>query len=359
MSFLISARASKRFALALSAMLVAGFASAQETDEQLEEIVVTGHRASMLNSIRAKRDADSVIDAISAVDIGKFPDTNLAESLQRVTGVQIARDGSEGNFVSIRGMDPNFTRVTINGQAGAPADARTGFNFSLLGSEMASRLEVIKSVTAFHEEGGLGGTVNIRTRRALDYNSLKLAASLKGSYESLSEEKDPAVSILFANQFNDGKFGILLGGKYSNREYRVDELEIRGWHLLDVDGDGEENDYVLGRTRPRSKLQDAERNDLNASLQYRPNGNLELYADFTYGVFDRETIMHTNEHDFSDASRANRIESYTLVPDDDGSGLNTVVAATFVPRRGDLELRNDWDRWIRKTQTGVVGGDLE
>ncbi len=356
MSFLISARASKRFALALSAVLVAGFASAQETDEQLEEIVVTGHRASMLSSILAKRVADSVIDVITAEDIGKFPDTNLAESLQRVTGVQIARDGSEGNFVSIRGMDPNFTRVTINGQAGAPADARTGFNFSLLGSEMASRLEVIKSVTAFHEEGGLGGTINIRTRRALDYKRMKLAGSVKSSYESSSEAYDPSSNFLFANQFNDGKFGILLGGKFSNRRYRVDELEIRGWHLLDLDGDGEATDYVLGRTRPRSKLQEAKRYDLNASLQYRPNSDLELYFDFTSGIFDRETIMHTFEYDFSDGSRANRVDSFTLSPNDDGSGLNTVDSATFVLRRGDLRTRNDWDRWIRTTQTSVVGG---
>jgi iron complex outermembrane receptor protein len=108
---------------------VADQSATDDNEMTLEEVVVTGVRGAVLSAIVAKRDADSVIDAINAEDIGKFPDTNLAESLQRITGVQIARDGAEGTQISIRGMDPTFTRVTINGQAGGTSDPDQGLTF--------------------------------------------------------------------------------------------------------------------------------------------------------------------------------------------------------------------------------------
>lgn len=340
-----------------TSMIMPAMAHAQDDADAVEEIVVTGIRGSMISSIAAKRDAKSVMDVINAEDIGKFPDTNLAESLQRISGVQIARDGSEGTAISIRGMDPDFTRVTINGQAGAPADSRGGFNFSLFGSEMAASIEVIKSVTAGHEEGGMGGTVNIKTRRALDFKDMKLAASARMSYEDFSEKTDPYVTFLAANQFADGKFGVLLSGKYSKRRYRQDYMEIRGWHLLDLDGDGEDTDMAMGRTRNLSRFRDAEQYDVNASFQFRPTDALELYADLTYANKAHDQQDNQLEYDFSDAAgRESNFESYTL--SDNGDGFNTVDSATFKAskKKGDLAIRDQATHESRESLTAVAGG---
>src|SRR5215471_4489955 len=137
----------------------------------LEEVVVSGVRRSLENAINTKRDADVVVDAISAEDIGKFPTENVAESLQRVTGVQISRFRGEGQNVTIRGLPTDFTLVELNGHTLANALGPSGsnisrsFDFTILPSEFVSKVEVFKSPSADMEEGGLAGTVIARTVR--------------------------------------------------------------------------------------------------------------------------------------------------------------------------------------------------
>tara|TARA_B100000809_G_scaffold19840_2_gene17456 strand:+ start:27 stop:2906 length:2880 start_codon:yes stop_codon:yes gene_type:complete len=328
-----------------------------EKKDQIEIIEVTGLRASILSAITAKRDADSVMDTINASDIGKFPDTNLAESLQRVTGVQIASDGAEGAQISIRGLDPTFTRVTVNGQAAGTSDPRAGFNFSGLGSEMALSLEVIKSVTAAHEEGGMGGTVNVKTRRPLSFDKPKLQVGAKATYEEFSEQTDPYISFLGANQFFDNKFGVLVSGKYSTRNYREDFLDVSTWNLIDVDGDGVDTDLGMGRMRQRSRDRESEKYDLTTTFQYRPTENSEYYFDVTYGVHDRGVSRDQYiEYDFNKASnKESNYESYTLIPN--GNDFNTITAATFKNNTADLSLKDQSDSWDRTSLTSVLGGN--
>jgi iron complex outermembrane receptor protein len=151
------------------------------------DIIVSGIRQSLANALNTKRNSDQVVDAISAEDVGKFPDKNVGEALQRITGVQIQRAGGEGSAVSIRGVDPGLIRVEINGQstlstaAGPAAGSATNpaVEFRDIPAEFISRLEVVKSASADMTEGGLGGTVRIITRRPFDKKPY-LAGSVQG-----------------------------------------------------------------------------------------------------------------------------------------------------------------------------------
>ena len=155
------------------------FAEGEDDEELIEEVVVTGIRGSLRQSIDMKRDADNVMDALVAEDIGKFPDQNLAESLQRISGVAIDRMRGEGALVSIRGLGPQFTRVLVNGRgalsggtqafAGGTGDhsQQRTFRFESMQAELVQAVEVYKSAQANLMEGGMGGTLNIRTRPPL------------------------------------------------------------------------------------------------------------------------------------------------------------------------------------------------
>ena len=171
-------------AIALSACFVSATSvAAQESTESENEIIVTGVRASLDRSIDLKRNSSGVVDGISAEDIGKFPDTNLAESLQRITGVSIDRVNGEGSKVTVRGFGPGYNLVTLNGRALPTASIASvgqdqngdfvsgttrSFEFSNIASEGVSRLEVYKTARASITSGGIGAAINIVTRRPLD-----------------------------------------------------------------------------------------------------------------------------------------------------------------------------------------------
>ncbi len=152
--------------LAFAIGSITGSLYAQDTNEEasvLEEVVVTGMRASLQDALATKRDADQIMDAISAEDIGKFPDENIGEALQRIPGVSLDREAGEGKGVSIRGLGAGLSQVTINGQVMASTEGSREFNYSVLDSAMVSALEVWKSPVASQVEGSVGGTVNIVT----------------------------------------------------------------------------------------------------------------------------------------------------------------------------------------------------
>lgn len=172
---------------------------AGQDDATSADIVVTGIRASLASAINQKRQADSIVDTIAAEDIGAFPDTNIAESLQRVTGIQIARNRGEGQSISIRGLEPKFARVLLNGDGvtslspsgintvGTAGQSRT-FDFTILAPDFISALEVYKSPTADLDEGGMAGTVNIKTIRPLDLKSRRLNVNIQGSKNSYADQ---------------------------------------------------------------------------------------------------------------------------------------------------------------------------
>lgn len=224
----------------LTFYLGASAVSAQESQDpsagKLEEVIVTGYRESLEVSLDAKRESVNFTDSITAEDVGKLPDNNLAEALQRVPGVQISRTNGEGQQLSLRGMGPSFTRVLLDGMPISAASEGSvdqqannrEFDFDLLPSEIFSNLQVSKTPRASVVEGGLSGTVDLRTPRPFDYRDFKARYQLQGAYSSSSEEIDPRASLLISNNWND-KFGALITFSMSERTYRTDGWSSQGW----------------------------------------------------------------------------------------------------------------------------------
>ncbi|WP_095012672.1 TonB-dependent receptor [Tsuneonella mangrovi] len=191
-------------------------------------IVVSGIRASLRESMNIKRDAVGVVDAISAEDIGKFPDTNLAESLQRITGVSIDRSSGEGSKVTVRGFGPEFNLVLLNGRQMpasslgdcCSAPASRSFDFANLASEGVAAVEVYKSGRASLPTGGIGSVINIITPRPLDNEGMhgSLSAKLTVDHTFSGTKPTPEFSGIFSDTFADGKVGILVDGNYSKRK---------------------------------------------------------------------------------------------------------------------------------------------
>lgn len=200
----------------------------QLSSESLETIVVTGSfRDSLEKAIDIKRATVGQTDTILAEDIGKFPDLNLAESLQRIPGVSIARDAGEGRQISVRGLGPDFTRVRINGLEALTTTGGTdssggsnrgrGFDFNIFASELFNQITVHKTAAAELEEGSLGATVDLRTARPFDYGGFTAVASAQGSYSDLSETADPRAAAMISNIFADGALGALFSVAYTKR----------------------------------------------------------------------------------------------------------------------------------------------
>jgi TonB-dependent receptor len=206
---------------------------AQQTPETADEgeIVVQGFRASLNTALNQKREETAAVDSIVSEDIGKFPDSNLAESMQRVPGVALSRgDGGEGRNISVRGLGAAFTRVRINGMEGT---AQTGssdiygagnsgrsFDFSVFPTEIFSSLAVRKTTSADVEEGSLGATVDLKAPKPLDFDKdFVLSATARGVYNTISKKVDPRASLLVSKKLGDS-WGILASVAYQSRNIR-------------------------------------------------------------------------------------------------------------------------------------------
>ncbi|WDF73961.1 TonB-dependent receptor [Novosphingobium sp. KACC 22771] len=216
--------------LATGAQAQSTTAAPAKGDEQA--IVVTGFRTSLAAALNEKRASAAAIDTIKAEDVGKFPDSNLAESMQRVPGIALARgDGGEGKNISVRGLGPGFTRVRLNGMEGT---AQTGssdiygagntgrsFDFNVFPTEIFSELAVRKTPSADVEEGSLGATVDLKAPHPLDFKKSFVATiSAKGVWNEVSKKLDPRVSVLLSKQNEEGTFGVLATASYSHRNIR-------------------------------------------------------------------------------------------------------------------------------------------
>lgn len=199
-----------------------------EADDQ--EIIVTGFRESLGAALNVKRQSVAAVDAIVAEDIAKFPDQNLAESLQRIPGITIQRDGGEGRAITVRGLGAQFTRVRVNGLEtvatstdGASANRDRAFDFNVFASELFSSLVVHKTAEASLDEGSLGAVVDLNTGNPLAGKSgLHGALSLQGSYNDLSKNVGPRAAGLISWRNDAGTFGASVSAAYS----KLDTLEL-------------------------------------------------------------------------------------------------------------------------------------
>jgi len=278
----------------------------------LEEIVVTGTRAALIASRDRKQDATIVQDSIVAEDLGRFPDANVADSLSHITGVTVQRThGGEGQYVSLRGLGPEFSIVTLNGRLMATDGDGREFAFDVLPSEVISGADVYKSARADHLEGGIGGTVNLRSARLLDDPGQHLSLSAEGSYNDLSEDEGYKLSGVFANTFADDRMGVLLTAVYQDSKERSDGVEE--FYInpdspgeFDADGDGtispDESDLLgLCCVSFGSRIQDKKRAGITGTFQWQVSDTFEMTLDGLYTRLNAPTVGYHQSYYVEDA----------------------------------------------------------
>ncbi|GFE80513.1 TonB-dependent receptor [Steroidobacter agaridevorans] len=293
-----------RLASAASAVMfgVAGGPAAAQSaaaPQDLEEVVVTGIRSSLRQAMEIKRDSDQIVDSIASESLGKFPDTNIAESLQRITGVSIDRSGGEGQGVTVRGFGPEFNTVLLNGRRLASDTGARSFNFDVLPAELISRVDVYKSATALLQEGGIGSAILLHTPRPLELGEFKSILSAKALYEDLSENTTPEVFGMISDTFADGRIGLLVSASYQKRENRSERILTDGYLTaprddlkliasdLAAQGYSADDQFFIPQNLNVSPVdEDRERVNVNATFQYQIADNVRLTVDGMYDKFN-------------------------------------------------------------------------
>ena len=375
----------------LVAMLAASSASAQEINAAVEhssakpktangtpqtdvknqdtsaagEIVVTGFRAALTSAQQTKRASDSIVDVVMSEDVGKMPDNNGGEVLARLPGVQITRNNDEADSVLIRGL-PNVT-TTYNNRELFSTDDRQ-LHWQDFPASIAAGYAVYKSGTADLIEPGLGGLINIISRKPFDIKDVNIAGEIKGNYNDQSKSLDPAGNILITKTWNTsiGEIGALLGASYIRTNYRnalrydgasvitpstgndtVTTPGVGDFHFPDYIG----NFYSIGkRVRP----------SVNGMLQWRPAPNLEIYAEGLWSAY-RGTVGNDS---FGMSLRDGTLSNVVLVPDQDSKaaslthsgGNSPSIERQAMKDRTDLYQGAGGFKWT--SGRAVLSGDI-
>lgn len=352
-----------------------------------DDIVVTGVRASLDRAIDIKRNSAGVVDAISAEDIGKFPDTNLAESLQRITGVSITRANGEGSQVAVRGFSGGFNLVTLNGRqlASTNIDLSTGnafatgtgrsFDFQNLASEGVSTLEVYKTGRANIPSGGLGAAINIVTRRPLDAREDGFSGSIgaKALYDASVEKAEadlsrinPEVSGLLNWKNTDETFGVSVFGSYQLRESASAQSNPNYWNIVPLaDFLNTAGAYIRPTTtitnRPttpfvqipndsRYQFSENRRERLNgqAVLQFKPTETLEITVD---GLYARNKLSDERSEQTNWFQRP-----FNSVTFDDNDRMQTAI---LLAEAIQADKGYEQQRFATKTELYSFGGNVK
>jgi TonB-dependent receptor len=256
----------------------------------IEEVVITGLRASLEKSLELKKDSAVVQDSISALELGRFPDADVADSLSHLPGITISRTtGGEGLRINVQGLGPEYNLVTLNNRILATDDDGRELAFDVLPSEVISGADVLKSAQASALEGSIGGTVNLRTASAFDKPGLHGGAHAEGDYNSMSHLHGSKFSAFFTNTNTDETMGLLLAAVHSETNTRTDSLNaytqnIYGPTTFPFDGSG--NAVPLAATPCcitfGSIFDKKQRDALSGSFEWRPNAKFSLVADGLY-----------------------------------------------------------------------------
>jgi iron complex outermembrane receptor protein len=315
--------------LAISSLSAAHSFAQDAQKSEIEELVVTGYRGSLLKSLDEKRNSINAKETIMAEDIGKFPDLNIAESIQRIPGVAISREGGEGRNITLRGFSPSFTRTTLNGMevpagsdsGGVTINAGRAFDFHVFASELFNRVDIQKSTTASMEEGGIAGTVDLYSAKPFDFKGFKVATSLQNSYNDLSEKSDPRLAFMMSNTFAEDTLGALISVAYSERTVRQEGYGTVRWTTPVatnniypasatpvINGAIAENDCELDGSSvaainclwaprlPRADYfgNDQERLGVTASFQYRPSDTAEITLDILHSELSNTRVNYNS-----------------------------------------------------------------
>jgi len=342
-------------------------------------VVVTGIRASLQSTMNLKRNSDGIVDGIVADDIGKFPDTNLAESLQRISGVSIDRTRGEGANVTVRGVGPDLNMVLLNGRQMPTANlgdqAGRAFDFSNLASESVSQIQVYKSARADTPPGGIGATINIMTARPLDLGN-QVSVGAKAVYDKSNDNLPdadkakrsytPEVSGIYSHVFGNGMFGVAVSGSYQERNLGVNQAAVtNGWlgpfrrgdtgsgaipqpgtpAYAAVTNPPGANDLYLTPQNISYFMRGSQRQRTNGqlTLQFRPNKDFTTTLDYTYS----QNKIQTKYHELSAWFNHDTSVQANGVP---------VQASVFTP--GPVATPIFYEERVRNQDIAMNGGDF-
>lgn len=276
--------------LAVTPALAQEPAGGNAADPPSEEIIVTGIRASLEQAADIKRDAPQVMDVITAEDVGKLPDSNVAEALQRVTGVQITRVFGEGQSVSVRGLQQ--VRVEVDGRTllgwsarlSPPENDQLGRSSGLdsVPSSLFGRLEVRKSPLASQAEGGLGGTVNLVTPKPLSFKEPTISVRAQGVYSENTDKFEPAITGFATTKFADGRIGVMIAGEYQKRTSTTQTFERNNFLNRNYTGTGGGAIPTPVLLQYEQFVVDRSRLGLNGAIQFEVTPEFMITADALY-----------------------------------------------------------------------------
>lgn len=300
-------------------------APSDSATDTAQDIVVTGVRASLRSAAEVKRNAGTIVDSIVAEDIGKLPDNNATEALQRVTGVQISRDLGEGGAIAIRGLPQ--VETTLNGRETFTAGGGRTFNLEDFPSELISRIDVYKASTADLIEGGLGGLVDLQTRRPLDLPGFTIGASARATYADSVKKATPNGSFFVSDKWHTGigEIGLLGSFTYQDRKYRQD-IDSTGAPTPRADLIPGQSVFAPNGNNQVLVIGERERIGANLALQWRPAPNLEFLLEGQYQRF--KTTQQQYSANIATAGIAPVPGSATLF-----SGTQDVAQASFTNPR--------------------------
>ncbi len=285
-------------ALSLAAALTIGASPAFAQDaaapaEGEEDIVVTGYASALENAVEVKRDADQIVESVSAEDIGRLPDASIGEAIARLPGLTSQRNNGRASGIAIRGFGPDFSTTMLNGREQTTTSDNRSVEFDQYPSEIVSRVDVFKSPTASLIGQGLVGTVDIRTIRPLETNDRILAVGGRVSYADLgalnagSTDIGYRANVTYVDQFANDTVGIALSAAYVNEPYQNQEFNAWGGGFYPGGGTAADPFFIGGaKSFVTSTL--LERIGLNATLQWEPAPEFRLTVDAFYSHFNDE-----------------------------------------------------------------------
>ena len=323
----INVSADNHFEIALQVSFVA-----------MGEVVVAGLRHGEAKALNLQKTSNSISNVVVAEQIEAFPDPNAAEALRRLPGVSIQQDQGEGRYVLIRGTAARLNTTRINGNTiPSPEDDNRNVQLDVIPSDLLGAIEISKALTPDMDADAIGGSVNLITKNAFDYDGQVLKVDIGGGYKNLRGDLNKKATFTYGNQFMDGKLGLLIGGSYNNSDMATDNIEIKWndeyeWVTDEIDeiDDGDiiyetdaEDAKVLDEFEWRGYELNRTRIGLNLNLDYKLNNNSLIYLRFLNNSFTDYEFRHLMNFDFGKS----------VDDEEPGTGYtdaNSVVAAPVV-----------------------------
>jgi len=351
----IVARTAIAGAVTVLVMGIAAQAQAQDSGQEAQTVIVTGVRAALEQSLRQKRNADAVVEVVTAEDIGKMPDKNVADAIQRLPGVNTQSSaGGEGGFgendrVSLRGTSPSLQQTLFNGHAISTGDwfvlnqyggnVGRSSSFSLLPSELVGSIVVQKSATADLVEGGVSGAINVITRRPLEFRQpLTVEASVQANYNDLAKKTEPQLSALVSWKNATNTFGVLLQGFSEKQSVRRDGQEILGYTTISATSAAAIANPSLSGVKVPTFIgaaffeQKKKREGGAFDVEAKPTRDIGVDLN---GFYSKLSAPHQNTNWL--AAPANSINSANLIPGSPVIRNGTLVGATFSSNSGEVD----------------------